>query len=54
MYDTKTIVQASDLKQELVDLNLQKSNVRIMSLDIVNFYPSIEFRLVRETVLFFV
>ena len=40
-YNKHTIIQASDLKEKLEKLTLNKKNARIISLDIENMYPSI-------------
>jgi hypothetical protein len=45
-YSNTTIIQASDLKQKLESLNLLHGNCTILSLDAVDFYPSIRFKLV--------
>ena len=45
-YNKHTIIQASDLKEKLEKFNLNKKNVRIISLDIENMYPSIRVHLI--------
>ena len=52
-YDRRTIIQASDLKGKLESLGLQRDEVTILSIDIVAFYPSIKYKLVREAVHYF-
>eukprot|EP00957_Ditylum_brightwellii_P044476 3374085-Ditylum_brightwellii.AAC.1 len=47
-YNKYTIQQASDLKQKLEKLNLQKDEVTIMLLDIVNIYPSTKLSLINQ------
>ena len=49
----RTIVQSSHLKVQLDQLGLNANNCQICSLDIVNMYPSITHRLVREAITFF-
>lgn len=49
-YMRKTIIQSSDLKDKLENLNITKSNSTIVSLDIVSFYPSIKFNVVKKAV----
>ena len=50
---TKTIIQASDLKEQLETLNLSKSDCTIISLDIQNMCPSVTFQMVYRAVSFF-
>ena len=52
-YTRRTIIQASDLKERLENLNINKDKYTIMSLDIVSFYPSIKFNVVKKAVDFF-
>eukprot|EP00957_Ditylum_brightwellii_P146369 11144533-Ditylum_brightwellii.AAC.1 len=40
-YAKHTIVQSSDLKEKLEACGLKRDDVTLMSLDIVNMYPSI-------------
>ena len=40
-YTKTTIIQASDLKEKLESLNLTRGDCTILSLDAVNFYPSV-------------
>ena len=49
-YMKTTIIQASDLKQKLETYNLQRENCTIISLDAVDFYPSIRYKLVVKAV----
>ena len=46
----KTIIQASDLKEEIENLNLKKENTTIILLDIVSMYSSVSFRMVEKAV----
>lgn len=48
----KTIIQASDLKQKLEKLKIVKNNSTIASLDIVSFYPSVQFHVIEKAVNF--
>ena len=52
-YETHTISQASSLKEELEKINLKKKEVTTAKLDIVNMYPSIQFKLVRKAINYF-
>ena len=52
-YESRTITQASSLKEELEELKISKRQVTIAKLDIVAMYPSIQFKLVRKAVEFF-
>ena len=52
-YMKKTIIQSSDLKEKLETLNITKSNSTIVSLDIVSFYPSIKFNVVKKAVQYY-
>jgi hypothetical protein len=47
---SRNIIQASDLKNQLEDLELIGTHVSILSLEIVKFYPSTRFDVVRRTV----
>eukprot|EP00957_Ditylum_brightwellii_P092278 7025784-Ditylum_brightwellii.AAC.1 len=47
-YNKYTIQQALNLKQKLEKLNLQKDEVMIMSLDIVNMYPLTKLSLIKQ------
>lgn len=49
-YGTKTIVNARHLKDTLEPLNLKRESSTIFSLDIVDFYPSITFKLVKKAI----
>ena len=50
----KTIVQASDLKQKLDKLSINKSNNTIASFDAVAMYPSVKFEMVERAVEYFI
>jgi hypothetical protein len=52
-YNKYTIQQASDLKQTLEKLNLRKNKVTIMSLDIVNMYPSTKLSLIKQAIRYY-
>jgi hypothetical protein len=52
-YNQRIIVQASDLKEKLESLQLQVDNCTIVSIDAIDYYPSIHFRLVRKAVEYF-
>ena len=52
-YETNTITQASDLKEELEKLDIKKNKVTIAKLDIVAMCPFIQFKLVRKAIEFF-
>ena len=49
-YMKKTIVQASDVKRDLETMNINCSNTTIVSLDAVDFYPSVRFKLVKKAI----
>jgi hypothetical protein len=49
-YNAKTIIQASDLKERLEQLNLKANNCTIVSIDAIKYYPSVHFKLVRKAV----
>ena len=46
-YDKHTIVQASDLKEEIEKHTIKRSNSTNISLDIKSMYPSIQFSVVK-------
>ena len=48
IFDKKTIVQASDLKEKLENLDLEETKTTIVSLDIESMYPSIKFLMVKK------
>jgi hypothetical protein len=52
-YKSFTIIQAIEVKKKLELLGINKKNVTIASIDAVNMYPSIKFKLVREAIHFF-
>ncbi len=49
-YAKKTIVQSSHLKCQLEGLNLKAGGCTIASLDIVNMYPSVKFKLIKQAI----
>jgi hypothetical protein len=49
-YAKRTIIQASDLKEKLESLNLRVDSCTIVSIDAINYYPSIHLRLVQKAV----
>jgi GIY-YIG catalytic domain len=52
-YASRTIIQASDLKQKLENMDIRYDNSTIISIDAVDYYPSIKFKLVKKAVYFF-
>jgi GIY-YIG catalytic domain len=52
-YMKRTIIQASDLKSKLENLGITCNNSTIVSIDAVDYYPSIKFKLVKKAVHFF-
>ena len=52
-YTNKTIIQASDLKSKLESLKLSNENCTIVSLDIVDMYPSITFLILMKAIEYF-
>ena len=46
----RTIVQSSHLKVQLEQLNLKADGCTIASLDIINMYPSIKHKLIRQAI----
>ena len=49
-YGSKTIVQASDLKEKLQTMGLTSENVTIVSIDAVAMYPSIKYKLIEKAI----
>ncbi|MFZ9075453.1 MAG: hypothetical protein ACO2Z3_06590, partial [Flavobacteriaceae bacterium] len=47
-YSRTTIVQASDLKEKLESFSIKKNETTIVSIDAVNMYPSIQFKMVKK------
>eukprot|EP00957_Ditylum_brightwellii_P178977 13633821-Ditylum_brightwellii.AAC.1 len=47
-YAKHTIVQSLDLKEKLKKCGLKRDEVTLMSLDIVNMYPSVRVKLIRK------
>eukprot|EP00957_Ditylum_brightwellii_P109714 8368582-Ditylum_brightwellii.AAC.1 len=45
-YSKCTIIQSSNLKEKLEALELKQNKITVMSLDIVNMYPSVRFKLI--------
>jgi tRNA uridine 5-carbamoylmethylation protein Kti12 len=52
-YSSKTIIQASGLKKTLESLQITSTKSTIVSIDAVDFYPSIRFKLVKKAVHYF-
>ena len=52
-YASKTIIQASDLKETLEKLNIKNSEITLVSIDAKDYYPSVRFKLVKKAVNFF-
>ena len=52
-YMSKIIIQASDLKETLEEMNLHKSTCTLASIDAENYYPSVRFKLIRKAVTYF-
>jgi len=52
-YSRNTINQASDLKNDLESMKLNRKEVTTISLDIEAMYPSITFNMVRKAIEFF-
>ena len=48
-YKKRTIVQASDLKEKIEKMGIISENSTIISIDAEEFYPSIKFKLVKES-----
>ena len=53
VYNNNTIIQASDLKEDLEKLALKRDETTIISLHIKAMYPSIKFDVVKKAVKFF-
>ena len=49
----RIIIQASDLKETLEEMNLHKSGCTLASIDAENYYPSVRFKLIRKAVNYF-
>jgi len=47
-YEKRTISQASNLKEEIEKLDIKRKEVTVCKLDIVNMYPSIQFKIVKK------
>jgi hypothetical protein len=52
-YASRMIIQASDLKQKLENMDIKCDNSTIISINAVDYYPSIKFKLVKKAVYFF-
>eukprot|EP00957_Ditylum_brightwellii_P052945 4014245-Ditylum_brightwellii.AAC.1 len=52
-YAKHTIVQSSDLKEKLEACSLTRDNVTLMLLDIVNMYPSIRVKLIKNALKYY-
>eukprot|EP00957_Ditylum_brightwellii_P180071 13717254-Ditylum_brightwellii.AAC.1 len=48
-----TIIQASDLKERLDDLAVQRCDVTMMLLDIENMYPSVRLKLIQKALTYY-
>ena len=49
-YMERTIIQASDLKEEIEKLGITSNNTTIVSIDAEAYYPSIKLKLVRKAI----
>eukprot|EP00980_Cylindrotheca_fusiformis_P020377 scaffold7407_cov165-Cylindrotheca_fusiformis.AAC.1 len=49
-YKSRTIIQARDLKSTLENCRIRRNHCTILSLDIVDMYPSISFKLVKKAI----
>ena len=47
-YSRNSIVQSSDLKETLEELELKKEEVTIASVDAINMYPSIKVAMIKS------
>ncbi len=52
-YTSRTIIQASDLKEKIETMGITNNNSTIVSIDAEAYYPSIKFKLVRKAVRYF-
>jgi hypothetical protein len=52
-YSRYTIVQASDVKEKLERLNIKQNETTIVSIDAVNMYPSIQCKMVKKAIYYF-
>ena len=52
-HSRKSIIQASDLKQQLENLNIRKSKHTVISIDAEKMYPSIKFGQIQKAVNYF-
>ena len=52
-YTRKTIIQASELKDDLERLSINRSDYTIFSMDAISMYPSVKFSMVKLAVAFF-
>ena len=48
------IVQSSDLKKRLEELEVKRDEVKIASVEVINMYPSTKLKTIRKTVIYFV
>lgn len=52
-YSRFTIIQASNLKERLEDLEVQRSDVTMMLLDTENMYPSVRLKLIQKALTYY-
>ena len=52
-YSRYSIVQASDLKERLEELGVKIEEVTIVSVNVINMYPSIKLATIRKAVRYF-
>ena len=52
-YSQNSIVQASDLKETLIEKGFKKEEVKIASVDAINMYPSIKLTTIKKVVRYF-
>ena len=52
-YAKRTIVQSSHLKCQLEELKLKAGQHTIASLDTINMYPSIKFKLIKKPIYYY-
>eukprot|EP00957_Ditylum_brightwellii_P077623 5899262-Ditylum_brightwellii.AAC.1 len=52
-YSRFTIIQASDIKERLEDLAVQRRDVTMMSLDVENMYPSVRLKLIQKALTYY-
>ena len=52
-YSSRTIIQASDLKETLEKLGIKNKETTLVSIDAKDYYPSVRFKLVKKAVTYF-